>query len=113
MGGDQDEDKMRLMWIVLGSVIGSTTISTGIQKVTTDARSDPFTGAEGRELTRRLYHLEREVAELPPDDWEKRIEVLEEHYHEMWQYLSDHAQEDATYHYRIRQVEKKLNLDGE
>jgi len=47
-------------WMLV-SMGGSTALSTGVQKMSTDTRSDPFTGTQGRELEQRIRQIERTV----------------------------------------------------
>lgn len=43
-------------WLLAALIGGGT--ATGVQLVTPDARNDPFTGSQGRDLARRLHSLE-------------------------------------------------------
>ena len=56
-----EDEKSRLIWIIIAAVLGSTGISTGVQKFIPGARGDAFTATDGRELERRIDKMETRV----------------------------------------------------
>ena len=56
-----EDEKSKLVWLLLAAILGSTGISTGIQKMRPSARFDGFTGSQGTSLERRIDKLEASV----------------------------------------------------
>ena len=53
-----EDEKSKLIWLLLATVLGATGISTGVQKFIPGARSDAFTATDGKHLERRIDKLE-------------------------------------------------------
>ena len=52
-------DKTKILWWLLATLLGSTGLSTGIQKLTASVREDPFTGTQGMVHEGRLDLIEK------------------------------------------------------
>jgi hypothetical protein len=89
-------------------MLGGSGLSTLIQRSSSDYKDDPFTGMQGKEHGRRIASLENIVENLPPDEWEGRIERMEARQEKLWERLADHISIGTTYMWRIEVMEKKI-----
>ena len=59
-----DEEKTKVLWWFIATLIGSVGLNQGINKVTPTVRNDPFTGSQGVLMERRVDKLETELSVL-------------------------------------------------
>ena len=56
-----EEDKSKLLWWVIGALLGSVGLNQGINKTFTDVRSDPYTGAQGIKIASEVKSMEHRL----------------------------------------------------
>jgi hypothetical protein len=49
-----DEEQKKILWWIIATLLGSVGLNQGINKITPEVRNDPFTGAQGQQMERRL-----------------------------------------------------------
>jgi len=103
-----DDEKTRLWWVLALAVVGGGGSSTLLQMMSSEARHDPYTGKEGRRLEREVSELWGVVRNLPPDDWELRIEKMEEFQVRLWERQAEHSANDGTWYYRLETLEETV-----
>jgi len=100
-----EEEKSNLykaiaFWMVI-SMGGSTAISTGVQKLDTNTRADPFTGTQGKELSKRIRALERA--------YDKDVSHMLEFVDDMHEHIEEHNKESESWKRRIIWNERRLD----
>ena len=59
-----EDEKTKILYWFIATLIGSVGLNQGISKVTPSVRSDPFTGTQGILMERRVDKLETELSVL-------------------------------------------------
>lgn len=64
-----DEEKTKVLWWVVGAVLGSVGLNQGIQKTFPEMRGDPFTGHQGSILRDDINEVEHRVNDIDKEQW--------------------------------------------
>jgi len=64
-----EEEKTKILWWVVGAILGSVGLNQGINKSFQEVRYDPYTGTQGRLVREQLDKLERRVDGIDREQW--------------------------------------------